>query len=87
MPCTGGDGFNDRISACWNKGCYRASCGKLVGFTIAFSVLCNDDCYRASLAMYTDAASLSNFATLLQSMHMHCYRACICNEHYYDSGP
>ena len=41
---------------------------KLVGFTIAFSVLCNDDYYRTSLAMYTDAASLSNFATLLQSM-------------------
>ena len=42
----------------------------IVGVTIAFSVLCNDDCYRASLAMHTDAASLSNSATLLQSMHL-----------------
>ena len=68
MPCTAGDGFNDRISACCNKGCYKASFGMLVGFTIAFSVLCNDDCYRASLAMHTDAAFLSDFVTLLQSM-------------------
>ena len=54
--------------------CYRACLAAqaifpvLVGVTIAFSVLCNDDCYRASLAMHTDAASLINFATLLQRM-------------------
>ena len=35
---------------------------------IYFSVLCNDDCYRASLALHTDAASLSDIVTLLQSM-------------------
>ena len=31
----------------------------------AFSVFSNDDCYRASLAMHTDAASLSDFFALL----------------------
>ena len=67
-----GDGLNDRISACCNKGCFRASFAMLVGLTIAFSVPCNHDCYRASLAMHTDAASLSNLATLLQGM---CLRA------------
>ena len=44
--------------------------GMLVGWTIAFSVLCNDDCYRASLAMHTDAASLSDLVTLLHSMSL-----------------
>ena len=50
----------------------RQSFGVIVGVTISFSVLCNDDCYRASLTMHTDVASLSNSATLPQSM---CLRA------------
>ena len=35
MRCTAGDRLNDRISACCNKGCYRAPFGMLVGLTIA----------------------------------------------------
>ena len=37
----------------------------------AAGIFCCFDCSRASLAMHTDAASLSDFVTLLQS-------ACLC---------